>query len=156
MEGVPMSRQSINRGSSNELSDKSNRQYGNGGLADRLGVLFESAAESGTVLTRGHLAAVLSCSDAQWEMAGGVLTDARALLGQDPRKIVLDWLGEMGSDEVEVSDVWAQRFMRVAEGLSGESFALLVQACAHLAEAERSGNRTAVQPHCSSATLQFR
>ncbi|KJF20989.1 hypothetical protein C7T36_26245 [Rhodococcus sp. AD45-ID] len=145
MEGVPMSRQAISLGSLNGLSDNDNRQYGGGGLADRLGVLFQSAAESGTVLTRGHLAAVLSCSDAQWEMAGGVLTDGRELLGQDPRKIVLEWLGEMGgSNEVEVSDVWALRFMRVAEGLSSESLALLVQACAHLAQSERSENHTAV------------
>lgn len=145
MEGVPMSRQAISLDGSNELSDKGNRKFGSVGLADRLGVLFQSAAESGTVLTRGHLAAVLSCSDAQWEMAGGVLTDGRTLLGQDPRKIVLEWLAEVGgSDDIEVSDVWALRFMRVAEGLSDESLALLVQACAHLTQSERSENHTAV------------
>ena len=145
MEGVPMSRQASSFDSSNKLSDKDSRQAGSGGLAERLGVLFQSAAESGTVLTRRHLAAVLSCSDAQWDMAGGVLTDGQTFMGQDPRKIVLDWLAEVGgNDDVEVSDLWVLRFMRVAEGLSDESLALLVQACAHLTQSERSENHTAV------------
>ncbi|MFE4503956.1 hypothetical protein ACFRFQ_29205 [Rhodococcus sp. NPDC056743] len=140
-----MSRQTISLDSSNELSDKDGRRSGSGGLAERLGVLFQCAADSGTVLTRRHLAAVLSCSDAQWDMAGGVLTDGRTFLGQDSRKIVLEWLADVGgNDDVEVSDLWVLRFMRVAEGLSDESLSLLVQACAHLTHSERTENHTAV------------
>ncbi|MGC0362409.1 hypothetical protein ABH922_000393 [Rhodococcus sp. 27YEA15] len=134
-----MSFQTTRIDTSTTLSENAAREFGNAALPDRLNVLFESAAEHGTVLSGRQLSAVMSCSDSQWDMAGDALADVDTTTGSGARQVVLEWLSEVGDrDHVDVSGSREQRFMSIAADLSEESLALLAQACAHLAFSERS------------------
>lgn len=124
---------------SNELSGKEIQHRGSVDFVERLSVLFGMAESAGAVLSSRNLEAVLEGTDIEWDVAGAVPPEVGLISGPHSpgsEGSVLENLPETGASEL--SDARVVRFLRLADGLSVESLALLVRACAHLSWSEVS------------------
>ncbi|OYD68148.1 hypothetical protein [Rhodococcus sp. OK302] len=140
MESIPTSSRPMSFESLNLLSGNCIQSSSNDGLVERLNVLFRSAADSGAVLNHRQLSTALSSVDSRRDKGNGMRTESIAVqryCSAWPANIGLELLADVdGCDDIELSDPWAMKFMRAAEGLSGESLELLFQAYAHLMRSE--------------------